>query len=170
MNQPESTPRATGPQMPESRMYGIASFECVIALGAGMMPVSMHLSRCVPSALSDEDCRRLCISACRLSCMAIDVVRRRLDARLLRRSVDEPSISKLETLSLLLSEHWVQSVEVKREMARLPVVARNLDAVLVDPRRIEVAVHMNIGRTQYWANTVMRLRNQRWVCTMLDLG
>jgi hypothetical protein len=102
--------------------------------------------------------------------MAVDIIRGRLDSRLLRRAVDSPVISKLEMLTLLLDERWIQSADIKREMMRLPVVARNLHAVLVSPQRVEVMVHMNIGRTQYWANVIMRLRNGRWVCTMLDLG
>ncbi|MCH4161193.1 MAG: Rv3235 family protein [Bifidobacterium sp.] len=153
-----------------TKMYGIASFERIIELGVGMLPVPLHLARCSPSSVSDELCLGLSVSACRLACMAVDVIRGRLDARLLRKAVDLPVISKLEMFTLLLDEHWVRSADIQREMLRLPVVARNLHAVLVSPQRVEVLVHMNIGRTQYWANVILRLRNERWVCTMLDLG
>ncbi|MCI1217880.1 MAG: Rv3235 family protein [Bifidobacterium crudilactis] len=150
--------------------YGIATAESIVALGRGMLPVSMHIARCAPSTLSNEQCQGLSVSACRLACMALDVTRGRLNPRLLQRAVDAPIIHKLEILGTLLSEHLPGDGVGNHEILRLPVVARDLETVLVSPQLLEVVVHMNIGRTQYWANVIMRHRNGRWICTMLDVG
>lgn len=150
--------------------YGIATVESIVALGRGMLPVSMHIARCAPSTLSNEQCQGLSVSACRLACMALDVTRGRLNPRLLQRAVDAAIIRKLEILGSLLNERPPRNDADDHEILRLPVVARDLETVLVSPQLLEVVVHMNIGRTQYWANVIMRHRNGRWICTMLDVG
>ncbi|WP_415482746.1 hypothetical protein [Bifidobacterium sp.] len=100
----------------------------------------------------------------------MDVVRRRLDSRVLSHYLKPELIERLLTFSYLLHRSDPRKGFVKHELGQLPVVPQQIHGLLVGPDIYEVSVCFSIGDSKYWANVVLHFERGRWRCSLLDIG
>ena len=132
--------------------------------------VPMHITRCVPDAVSEAECHRMAGISCHLACVAVDAIRGRLERRHLVPLLDRGCLRRLETLEQLVDEHFARRKGLEKVLRHLPVIPLGLQATSAGKDHYEAAVHMLVGGMHCWANLVFTRTRGRWVCTVLDLG
>ncbi|MFT8703977.1 Rv3235 family protein [Bifidobacterium aquikefiricola] len=141
-----------------------------VRIVATMKPIPIRIARCIPSTISNEECYQLAVVACRNACIAMDVVRHRLDAKMLERYLKPELIRRLLTFSNLLHQSRPKKGFVRDELRHMPVVPQHIHGLLVGPETYEVSVCFSIGDSHYWANIVLQVERGRWRCSLLDIG
>ncbi|MFT8358823.1 hypothetical protein [Bifidobacterium aquikefiri] len=154
----DTHPTITGPYVNKVRIV------------ATMDPIPIRIARCIPSTISNEECHHLAVVACRNACIAMDVVRKRLDSKMLERYLKPELIERLLTFSKLLHQSRPKKGFVKDELRHMPVVPQQIHGLLVGPETYEISVCFSIGESHYWANVVLQIEHGRWRCSLLDIG
>ena len=133
-------------------------------------PVPYHIARCFLGHIDSVQCRALALSSCRISCMATDVVRGRISADRLQRSVTTQCLRKLDTMAVLLDDERRRRPDGRHPMGVLPVIPQSVNGMLVSTTRIETAIHLTIGSVDHWTNVVLQQIGCRWMCVYADIG
>lgn len=137
-------------------------------------PVPYHIARCFDGRVDSHTCRTLALSACRVSCMSMDIVRGRLPSSKLHRTVTGQCLRRLDTMRVLLGRETDSRLKRDRlpfhPLGILPVVPQSLTGMLVSPTRIELTTHLTIGSDHHSVNVILRQQGCRWICVMVDVG
>ncbi|RSX54463.1 hypothetical protein [Bifidobacterium samirii] len=133
-------------------------------------PVPYHIARCFEGQVDSVQCRALALSSCRISCMATDVVRGRISADRLQRSVTTQCLRKLDTMAVLLDDERRRRPEQGHPMGVLPVIPQSVNGMLISATHIETAIHLTIGSNDHWANIALQQIGCRWMCVYADIG
>lgn len=147
-----------------------AAFVGTVQVAQTMPAIPIRIARCIPTCISDDECQQLAVIACRNACIAMDVVRRRLDAKVLSRFLGPELIQRLRTFSEILHQANPPRGCVREELKHFPVTPRQIHGLVVGADKYEVSVCFSIGEAQYWANIVFSREQDRWRCSLLDLG
>jgi hypothetical protein len=148
----------------------LSGYDGTIGMELSNRPVPYHISRCFPADLTNEQCQRMAMSACRVACMCVDVMRGRMPPKNLGRIMLPECMKRLETMAYLLKNHMRTHRELKERLCYLPAMPTLVNGVLVSSEITEMVVSVIIGREQYWVSLVFRCQRGRWVCTTADLG
>ncbi len=135
--------------------------------------VRLHVMRCVPTDLPSEECKRLALNACNVACLSTDVLRGRLDARLLKNIMATTIIAQLVNTSRLLLDGIKDPQRQALDFVRnkhLPVVPRSFNATLISCNKFDAFIGMTVGTDICWANIVLSRIGSRWMCTFCDIG
>ncbi|NEG89625.1 hypothetical protein [Bifidobacterium aerophilum] len=133
-------------------------------------PVPYHIARCFEGEIDSRTCLALALSACRISCMSTDVVRRRLPLSSLQRTATGQCLRRLDTMSIILEEQRRMYPELGHPMGTLPVIPQSINGMLVSPTRIETTAHLTIGFDHHWVNVILQRTGCRWMCVLADVG
>ena len=149
---------------------GVVSDDGIIHIELSKEPVSYHIVRCLADGITSEQSRSLAISSCWLVCMCTDVIRGRQTTARLQRRVTGECLQRLETLAQLMQDHVRSHSGPEDRLRFLPVVPHKLIGMFVSATTLELSAYLTIGRTQRWANLVLRRIGGRWMCTVADIG
>lgn len=137
-------------------------------------PVPYHIARCIDGGVDAHTCRTLALSACRVSCMSIEIVRGRIPSSKLQRTVTGQCLKRLETMRVLLGRETHRRLShdqlPSHPMGILPVVPQSLNGMVISATRIEMTTHLTIGADHHSVNVVLQQQGCRWVCIMVDVG
>ena len=136
-------------------------------------PVSCHISWCfgaAADAVESMDCNELATRSCRMACLIADMIRGRPVSSSLQRSVTDSCLKRLETVSYLLDNHMRTHEDLKAQLRYLPAVPLSMHGVFVSETKLDMAVHLGIGQSNYWVNLILRLAGSRWLCVNADMG
>jgi hypothetical protein len=133
-------------------------------------PVSYHLTWCFGDTMEDIDCNDLATRSCRMACLIADMIRGRPVSASLQRSVIDSCLKRLETVSYLLDNHMRTHEDLKAQLRYLPAVPLSMHGVFVSETKLDMAVHLRIGQSNYWVNLILRLAGSRWLCVYADMG
>ncbi|BAR06787.1 protein [Scardovia inopinata] len=135
--------------------------------------ILFHIVRCVPSDLSRREAVRLSMISCQIACTGIDIMRGRLSPKMLSRITAPGVVERLlvteEFMKKFADPHHFDPID-SPQTHNLPVIPRIVQTMIVNDHTCEVTVILALGASLCWANIVIAKTDERWICTMCDIG
>lgn len=141
------------------------SFSLPNYYGSDANGVKIRVSRIVPQDLDQAGCADVAAKACHLACMAVDVMRGRLNANLLDNFVCEQGIERLLFMGELLNYEGSDLIR-----GNLPVIPLFLYGTVIDTDHFDACIGISIGTEKYRVSMVLERQGSRWTSTFLDFG
>jgi hypothetical protein len=148
----------------------VYSFTGLVPSSATTEPIHVQIMRCDPHDASKRQCLDLAAQCCLTTIQAIDVVRGRLDLKVLSKTATSLVVRRIENLCTLLDSCNQTDTRYEMYIGNLPIRSANIHGVLLNPFTFEASLGIHIGSAKYWANIVLNTLGSQWMCTELQLG
>ncbi|RBP98017.1 hypothetical protein CRD60_02235 [Bifidobacterium aemilianum] len=133
-------------------------------------PIHYHFTSCISGLLRDPDCSNFAMNACRIACMAADVLRGRRPARLLGKIMSPSCLGKLRTVAMLVENHLNSHADVRENLCTRPVVPTTIDGMFTSDHCLELCILLSIGSADYCMSMRLDFVGSRWICVLADMG
>ena len=146
------------------------SYDGFVDVELAHQPIPYHISSAFAGLVEQRDFHALAMCSCRVACLAADVIRGKLAAKILRRAVNSSVLTRLERLAHLMDARMSRDSSFKALFRYPPVVPHWLSGMLVSPTCLEICIQISIGRQHLWSTLRLEQVGNRWVCTYADMG
>ena len=146
------------------------SYDGFVIVELAHEPIPYHISSTFQGLVEERECHALAVCACRVACLAVDVIRGKLASTILRRAVNSSVLDRLDRLAYLMDTRMNSDSAFKAVFRYPPVVPHWLSGMLISPTCLEMCAQISIGRQQMWSTLRLEQVGNRWVCTYADMG
>lgn len=146
------------------------SYDGFVTVELAHEPIPYHISSTFQEPMKERECHALAVCACRVACLAVDVIRGKLASTILRRAVNSSVLDRLDRLAHLMDTRMNSDSSFKAVFRYPPVVPHWLSGMLISPTCLEMCAQVSIGRQQMWSTLRLEQVGNRWVCTYADVG
>lgn len=152
------------------RFRGSNAFRTKRRVEKNSPPVRMQITQCDPRDRNQNECIWLAVRCCHIAFRATDVVRGRLNPRVLDAFVSSPIIDQVLNLYRLLKGEEERGITEHPYAKNLPIRILGLHGMVLHPNCFDACVSLVIGTQPHTVNVVLRIIGSRWICTYLQMG
>lgn len=148
----------------------LPSFDGVIPLQSSSEPARYRVVSCLSRTFNAEQVRELVMHVCRVTCVAVEILRRRQPSRILAKFAEPECIERLEYMRSLLSDYMEELAVLHKRHIYPPVEFVWLNGVLTSECKLDISLGMRVGAQTHVGGLVFERKRGRWICMMVDIG
>ncbi|NEG69061.1 hypothetical protein [Bifidobacterium choloepi] len=164
---PPSQTRAPQPMPPDRRRLG--SVDGVLKSATG--DISYHFQSCYSLSLSPDLCRQMARHGCQYIVMMMDVLRLRMDPKVLEAASTRECVDRLRLLLRLVAKAPDCSLALMmRSRIFPPVEPRLVDGMVLNENKVEMTSLVRVAGAEFWINLAFSRQGTQWICVVADIG